>query len=32
MAKGREKKVAKEKLWDSILAKRKEEKIARFFS
>jgi hypothetical protein len=32
MAKGRKKKVAKKKLWDSTMAKRKEKEIAFFFS
>jgi hypothetical protein len=32
MAEGREEKVAKNKLWDSTMAKRKEEEIASFFS
>jgi hypothetical protein len=32
MAKGREKQVIKKKLWDSIVAKRKEKEIAFFFS
>ncbi len=31
MAKGREEKVAKKKLWDSIVAKGKEEEIASLF-
>jgi hypothetical protein len=32
MSKGREGKVAKNELWDSTMAKRKEKKIASFFS